>query len=93
MFLLSAGVLFVTSQFISVVLISVSPLSIISPVPLMPVSVSRPVPAVPLPRPLPRSVPLLFLAFLLPLSGPGPGLGSPPLSVPRPVSVSALLRP
>ena len=93
MLLLFAGVFFVTPQFIRVVLISVPPLSVISPLPLMPVPVSGPVPAVSLPGPLPRSVSLFLFAFLLPLSGPGPGLGSPPLSVPRPVSVSALLRP
>ena len=59
----------------------------------MSVSVSGTVPAVSLPRPVTRSVSLLFFAFLLPFSGPGPGLWSPPLTVPRPVSVSALLRP
>ena len=93
MLLLSAGVFFVTSQFISVVLISMPPVSIISPVPLMSVPVSGAVPAVSLLRPVSRSVSLLFFAFLLPLSGPGPGLGSSPGSLSRPVPVSALLRP
>ena len=95
MFLLSAGVFFVASQFISVVLISMTSIPVLSPVPLMSVPVSGAIPTVPLPRPVTRSVSLLFFAFLLslPRSGSGPGLGSSPVSIPRPVSVSALLRP
>ena len=89
-FLVSAGVLLVSPQLISVILVSVT--SVISPVSVMSVFI----PTVSVPRPVTRSLSLVTLLLPLSRSGPRPRPGPrPPLlprSLPLSVSVSTLLR-